>query len=209
MPPSDYLRHCRRQARYADPFGAPPPWRMTIYWMAFTDHWRVAKRCRARTRFCATLRRPTANFTCGSRCPDDANPEVVVSLPEPNIDALPERWVTVLECPFRRFLTNHGDAPKSTTAACRVAGSTPQISSEHRPQRAARRSHSGSPPAWPERSPAGRGRAFDQFGLTSKVIEFVIESHPGMPCRLPHGYRGPGHRRIGERAKGDADKVRE
>src|SRR5215471_13110840 len=30
-----------------------------------------------------------------------------------------------------------------------------------------------------------------------------------MPCRLPHGHRRPGHRRIGEGAKGDADKVRE
>src|SRR5215471_16869152 len=56
------------------------------------------------------------------------------------------------------------------------------------------------------------GGAFDQLRqlrLTSKVKEFMIESHPGMPCRLPHRYRGPGHRRIGERAKGDADKVRE
>src|SRR5215831_8156630 len=53
------------------------------------------------------------------------------------------------------------------------------------------------------------GGAFNQLGLTSKVIQFVIESHPGMPCRLPHGYKGPGHRRIGERTKGDADKVRD
>src|SRR6516165_5255594 len=30
-----------------------------------------------------------------------------------------------------------------------------------------------------------------------------------MPRRLPHGYGRPGHRRVGERAKGDADKVRE
>ena len=65
--------------------------------------------------------------------------------------------------------------------------------------------HSGSPPARLERSP-GRGRAFDRLafdklGLTFKVKEFVTESHQGMPCRLPHGYRGPGHRRIGERAK--------
>src|SRR5215469_6692657 len=29
-----------------------------------------------------------------------------------------------------------------------------------------------------------------------------------MPRRLPHGYRRPGHRRVGERAKGDPDKVR-
>src|SRR5215472_13621179 len=36
----------------------------------------------------------------------------------------------------------------------------------------------------------------------------VIEGYPGMPCRLPHGYRRPGHRRVGERANGDADKVR-
>jgi len=42
-----------------------------------------------------------------------------------------------------------------------------------------------------------------------KAIELVIESHPGMPRRLPHGYRRPGHRRVGEGAKGDADKVRE
>ena len=50
---------------------------------------------------------------------------------------------------------------------------------------------------------------FDQLGLTSKVIEFVTESHPGMPCRLPNGYRRPGHGRVGERTKGDADKVRD
>src|SRR5262249_39082943 len=39
--------------------------------------------------------------------------------------------------------------------------------------------------------------------------EFVTESDPGMPRRLPHGCRRPRHRRVGERAKGDADKVRE
>jgi len=39
--------------------------------------------------------------------------------------------------------------------------------------------------------------------------EGVRDRKPGMPCRLPHGYTGPGHRWIRERAKGDADKVRE
>jgi hypothetical protein len=53
------------------------------------------------------------------------------------------------------------------------------------------------------------GGPCDRLGLTWKVSNFVIESHPGMPRGLPHGYRGPGHRRIGECAKGDADKVRE
>jgi hypothetical protein len=69
--------------------------------------------------------------------------------------------------------------------------------------------HSGSPPARAERSRAGLGSAFDQFGLTFKVKEFMTESHPGVPRRLPYRYRRPGHRRIGERAKGDADKARE
>src|SRR6516225_3423519 len=36
----------------------------------------------------------------------------------------------------------------------------------------------------------------------------MIEAHPGMPRRLPHGYRRPRHRRVSERAKGDADKGR-
>ena len=56
--------------------------------------------------------------------------------------------------------------------------------------------------------PVGRGRALDPLELTFKVMEFVIESHPGMPRRLPHGCHRPGHRRVGERSKGDADEVR-
>jgi hypothetical protein len=34
---------------------------------------------------------------------------------------------------FRRLSTNHGEAPTSTTAGCRVAASMVQISLEHRP----------------------------------------------------------------------------
>src|SRR5262252_3199475 len=41
-----------------------------------------------------------------------------------------------------------------------------------------------------------------------KVIELMIQVHPGMPRRLPHREGQPRHRRIGD-AKGDADKVRE
>src|SRR6516165_9350470 len=45
--------------------------------------------------------------------------------------------------------------------------------------------------------------------LDRKPIELVIETHPGMPRRLPYGYRRARHRRVSERAKGDAGKVRE
>src|SRR5215472_16127371 len=41
-----------------------------------------------------------------------------------------------------------------------------------------------------------------------KVIELVIESHPGMPRRLPHGHRRRGHRGVSTRTNADADKVR-
>jgi hypothetical protein len=57
--------------------------------------------------------------------------------------------------------------------------------------------------------PAGGGGAFDPLELTYKVMKSVIESHPGIPRRLPHGCRRPGHRRVGERTKGDADEVGE